>query len=482
MAPRRVSTDEVARHCTIDDCWLVVDNQVWDVSAFAPNHPGGAEIILQYAGRDATVAYNEVHSPATIGRALPPTQLIGQLDPSSIDETWSQDLRPQSKPHTTERPLSAILSSYDFEDAAHDAFSKKAWAFYSSAATDLISFNGNQSFYRRIWMRPRLLRNVAAVSTQATVLGASFSLPVVAAPVALARLANPCGEMGIAGAVAKKRVGYCIPITASFSAEEIIASAPAEYPFFFQLYVNKSRPSSEAILRRVWDLGIRTLFVTIDTPTPGKREADERVRSEESISMPMTGTSASQDMKGSGITRTTGSFLDDTLSWSDLAWLRSQWRGKLVLKGIQSVEDALMAVEAQVDGIVLSNHGGRNLDTSPPAVLTLLELRRHCPHVLLQTEVLVDGGIRRGTDILKVMCLGARAVLIGRPMIYALGYGQEGVEHLIDLLTSELQAAMKLVGITDLSQAHGGLLNTQDLEHLVVRELSDCKGAPRAKI
>lgn len=109
-----------------------------------------------------------------------------------------------------ERPLSAILSSYDFEDAAHDAFSKKAWAFYSSAATDLISFNGNQSFYRRIWMRPRLLRNVAAVSTQATVLGASFSLPVVAAPVALARLANPCGEMGIAGAVAKKRVGYCV--------------------------------------------------------------------------------------------------------------------------------------------------------------------------------------------------------------------------------------------------------------------------------
>lgn len=151
----------------------------------------------------------------------------------------------------------------------------------------------------------------------------------------------------------------------------------------------------------------------------------------------------------------------------------------------------------------ISNHGGRNLDTSPPALLTLLELHRHCPHVLRQTEVLVDGGIRRGTDILKTMCLGARAALIGRPVMYALNYGQEGVKHLIEsallpcnpshiskhiwadsriVLTSELQAAMKLVGITDLSQAHRGLLNTQDLDHLVVRGLTEVGSPPRARI
>ncbi|KUM63233.1 hypothetical protein ACN42_g3862 [Penicillium freii] len=482
IPPRLVSTEEVAHHDSPKDCWLVIENQVWDVSTFAPDHPGGAEIILRYAGRDATAAYNEVHTPSTI-KTLPPAQLIGQLDPSSIDETWRNKSTPQSPSQTTAKPqLNAILSTHDFEDAARDSLSRKAWAFYSSAATDLISHNSNQSFYRRIWMRPRLLRNVLTINTHATILGASFAVPVVAAPVALARLANPVGEKGIAGACAKKSIGYCIPITASFPGEEIIASVPSHHPFFFQLYVNKDHASSEAILRRVWDLGVRTLFVTIDTPVPGKREADERVRAEQSISMPMTGTKASHDAKGGGITRTTGSFLDETLSWEDLAWLRMHWKGKLVLKGVQSVEDALMAVEAGIDGIVLSNHGGRNLDTAPPALLTLLELGRHCPHVLRETEVLVDGGICRGTDILKAICLGARGVLIGRPVMYALNYGQEGVEHLIDILASELQVAMKLVGITDLSQAHRGLLNTQDLDHLVVRELTELGSALRAKI
>lgn len=204
----------------------------------------------------------------------------------------------------------------------------------------------------------------------------------------------------------------------------------------------------------MWELGIRTLFVTVDAPVPGKREADERVRNEEVISMPMTGTSSHEDDTGSGLTRTTGSFIDSTFCWKDLAWLKEHWPGKMVIKGIQSVEDAQMAVQVGMDGIVLrlvfvgndkckllkpsstislsSNHGGRNLDTSPPALLTLIELQRHWPSIFSQTEVYVDGGIRRGTDILKAVCLGAKAVLVGRPFLYALNYGQEGPKHLID--------------------------------------------------
>ncbi|ODM23030.1 hypothetical protein SI65_00619 [Aspergillus cristatus] len=478
-ATRLISTQEVARHNTPGDCWVVIDDQIWDVTFFSPHHPGGTDVIVRYAGQDATTAYNEVHSPSVITKSLSPAQLIGKLDPSSINDDWKDNKSTQpSRPQTNKPPLNAILSSHDFEDAARSTLSKKAWAYYSSAATDTISHQANQSFFNRIWFRPRLLRNVSNVSMRCTVLGASCELPIIVAPVALARLANSIGEKGIAAAVAKKG----IPITASFHAEEIIASAPT-YEYFFQLYVNKDRSASEDILRRTWSLGIRTLFVTIDTPVPGKREADERVNAEGVISMPMTGTKSGQDAKGGGITRTTGSFLDDTLSWNDLVWLRTHWRGKLVLKGVQSVEDALMATEAKLDGIVLSNHGGRNLDTSPPALLTLLELQRHAPHVLQQTEVLVDGGVRRGADILKAICLGARAVLIGRPAIYSLTYGQEGVEHWIDNLASELQTAMKLVGITDVSQARRGLLNTQDIDHLVVRELDEiCAERPRAKI
>ncbi|KAJ5685212.1 hypothetical protein N7536_007831 [Penicillium majusculum] len=190
MSPRLVSTKEVARHDSPNDCWLVVDNQVWDVSIFAPDHPGGAEIILRYAGRDATAAYNEVHTPATI-KALPPTQLMGQLDPSSIDGTWRNKSTPQTPSQTTAKPqLNAILSTHDFEDAARDSLSKKAWAFYSSTATDLISHNSNQSFYGRMSMRPRLLRNVLTINTQATVLGARVEEPPMANP----RLKSVYGE------------------------------------------------------------------------------------------------------------------------------------------------------------------------------------------------------------------------------------------------------------------------------------------------
>lgn len=128
---------------------------------------------------------------------------------------------------------------------------------------------------------------------------------------------------------------------------------PRGYPFFFQLYVNKDRKATEALLHQIKGLRIHALFVTIDAPVPGKREADERVRADEAISMPMTGTRSSNDKNGGGLTRTTGSFIDDSFSWEDLAWLKAHWGGKLVLKGVQSVEDALMATHAGVDGIVL---------------------------------------------------------------------------------------------------------------------------------
>ncbi|KAJ5489804.1 Aldolase-type TIM barrel [Penicillium expansum] len=480
-----ISAQEISQHCTRDDCWVVINDHVWDLTTFAPEHPGGfsyrkagrkpaappnlrichtderfCTAIYRFAGHDATEAYNEVHSTDVITKALDPNKLIGKIDRSSIDSNWtSRYIQQAEKQAEAKPPLGTILNAHDFERVAQDTLSKKAWAFYSSAATDLVSINANRLFYNRIWFRPRLLRDVKLVSTKCIIQGVESALPVVVAPVALARLANPIGEKGIAMAAAGKgHYSLCIPSPTT--------------TFFFQLYVNKDHAQSESLLRQVWELGIRTLFVTVDAPVPGKREADERIRSEEVISMPMTGTKSHEDGTGSGLTRTTGSFIDSTFCWRDLVWLKQHWPGKMVLKGIQSVEDAQMAVQVGMDGIVLSNHGGRNLDTSPPALLTLLELQRHLPSIFGRTEVYVDGGIRRGTDILKAICLGAKAVLIGRPFLYALNYGQEGVKHLIDILELELQTAMRLVGITDLSQAHPGLVNTQDLDNLISREMA----------
>lgn len=173
--------------------------------------------------------------------------------------------------------------------------------------------------------------------------------------------------------------------------------------------------------------------MTVDQPTPGKREADERVKADGAVLAPTpNGATASNDAKGSGLGRTMGSFIDSTLSWQDIKWLRRTTRLPIVLKGVQTATDAIRAVEHGVDGLLIGNHGGRSLDTSPPAIMILLELQLTCPQIFKHIEVYVDGGIRRGTDMFKALCLGAKAVGMGRPFLYAANYGPEGVAQLIE--------------------------------------------------
>ena len=250
----------------------------------------------------------------------------------------------------------------------------------------------------------------------------------------MAKLVTPEGEKALAaGSAGKTRIAQCISNNASFPASEIVPSAPPDHPFFFQLYVNKDRSLTEKLLRDIHKLGITAVIVTVDAPVPGKREADERVRADEGLTTPMSGAKSKNDAKGGGLGRIMGSYIDASLSWADLPWLRKHWPGMLVIKGIQTAMDAQAAFEAGVEGIILSNHGGRSLDTAPPAIMVLVECQRVCPQVFGgKMEVFVDSGIRRGTDLVKCLCLGATAVGMGRSFLYALNYGQEGVEHLIE--------------------------------------------------
>lgn len=163
-----------------------------------------------------------------------------------------------------------------------------------------------------------------------------------------------------------------------------------------------------------------------------------------------------------------GQYIDKTLSWEDIPWIKEASGLPVVIKGVQSAADAQKALEYDVAGIFLSNHGGRSLDTAQPTLLTLLELHRICPEIIDSgLEIYIDGGITRGTDILKALCLGATAVGIGRPFLYSLCYGQEGVEHMISILRDELETSLRLVGVTDVERLHPGLVNTRDVDHLV---------------
>ncbi|SMQ55677.1 unnamed protein product [Zymoseptoria tritici ST99CH_3D7] len=466
-----LSVDEISKHNTPEDCWIVVDGNVWDMTEFAPEHPGAPQIIWKHAGRDASTSYNAIHSPSVISSNLVPSKLKGRVDTRTVTDEWQRpsptattELQLNEKP-----PLNTVINAQDFEDIAQRTISNKTWGFYSSADTNCITRDRNQEYFSRIWFRPRLLRDVKNVSTETTIFGHRAGVPIYAAPAAMVKMIHPDGEKTIARGCVPNCVPQGISTNASFPVEEIVSSIePGGHAFFFQLYVNKDRKKSEALLRHVRSLGIDTILVTVDAPMPGKREADERVKMDENLSTPMSEMKGSNDNRGGGIGRLMGGFIAPDFTWDEFTWLRKHWDGKIVAKGIQTWQDAKMCADAGLDGIILSNHGGRNLDSSPPAILTLLECQLNCSSIFTSLEVLVDSGIRRGADVLKCLCLGATAVGLGRPFLYAANYGQEGVEHLIEIIKTELATAMALVGITDLRQCEPGMVSTLELDPLVV--------------
>ncbi|KAM0558132.1 hypothetical protein ACHAPJ_005299 [Fusarium lateritium] len=483
-----LSATEVSKHNNASDLWIVIEDKVWDVTEFAPTHPGGLEVILKYAGNDATEAYSEAHPPNTITDNLSQDKLIGTLDKKTLDNlklklppataTIPIQPDPREKP-----PLDTIISTLDFEEVASKTLAAKTWAFYSSAATDMITKRMNARCFDEIMLRPRTLIDVDQVSTEQTILGCQSGVPFYFSPVAMAKLVHPEGEKAVARGCQQNNVIQTISTQASYPIDEIIKEGKPNQPFFFQLYVNKDRSKSEEILARVQALGVKAIFITIDAAVPGKREADERSKAEEGLSIP-SGSKARSDSKGGGYGRIMGRWVDASLSWKDISWLRKHWSGPIVLKGVMTSMDARLAAQHKLDGIILSNHGGRNLDTSPPSILLLLELQRNCPEVFDQLEVLVDGGIRRGTDVFKALCLGAKAVGVGRGFLYALNYGQAGIEKYVEILKDELETTMKLCGLTNLSQVHPGLVNSGAVDHLVPSSDSHpyAKWRPQARL
>lgn len=247
-------------------------------------------MILKHAG---TAAYNEVHPPSLLNDHLTPSKRTGKLDTSTLPPSWPQQHQQQSLPApspsspaaaSTKPPLETLISSHDFEAVAARTLSKKTWAFFSSAATDLVTVKANRAVFDRAWWQPRVLRSVRDVNTRTRILGCESAVPFFCAPAAMARLAHPEGERAIAAACGRKGVIQCVSTSASVPLASITPAAPPTHPFFFQLYVNKDRAAAS--------LGIRAIFVTVDAPVPGKREAGERERADETLHSPMSGVRA----------------------------------------------------------------------------------------------------------------------------------------------------------------------------------------------
>jgi isopentenyl diphosphate isomerase/L-lactate dehydrogenase-like FMN-dependent dehydrogenase/predicted heme/steroid binding protein len=408
-----VLTTTVQFHRVEGDCWIAIHGNVYNVTTFLSSHPGGKAIILRHAGTDATEAFADVHPKELLQEYLTPDQLLGQLEPTSQDGKRTEGTQTHTSPAP---PLNSILSIAEMEELALKRLSPKAIAYYASGTDDEITKVANGTIYKSILLRPRVFVDCTHCSLSTTLLGNQVGLPIFVSPAAMAKLAHPSGEVGIAAACSKFNALQIISKNASISPSDIVRAGLGAV-FAWQLYVLKDINATERTLAQIKAIPqIKFIVLTLDAPFPGKREADERYKAAE-----VAGT-------GGGPPQVWGT--ESTLTWrKTLKWLCQHTDRPIVLKGIQTHEDAYAATMfPAVKGIILSNHGGRALDTANTPLQVLLEIRKFCPQVLTELEVFVDGGIKRGTDVVKALALGAKGVGLGRAALYGLAVGgSEGV-------------------------------------------------------
>lgn len=430
---------EVAKHNSKESCWVIVKGKAYDVTDYMQKHPGGSAILLQYGGKDATAVYEPIHPAGTIEKALPEDKHLGAVDPATVSTVSSPQVS-RDLDKTARIPLSHCLNLDDIEKAAERIVSRSAWAYFHSAADSLGSLTNNREDWKKITLRPRIMRNVRRVSMQRTMLGQKSRLPFFIAPAARAQLVHEDGELCLVRGAAKYGIHYCPSTYSSISHKELAEchtkqNGNGEYSrLFFQLYVPFERPATIELIKMARELGYKALIITVDAPVLGKREEDERYRAELATasgddSVLTEWYRPQEDEDGPPLRGHHSS----TLNWEDLPWIREAWQnaGPIALKGIQTPEDALLAVQHGVDAIYLSNHGGRQCDDAPSAIRTLLEIRRFYPEILGKVEIYLDGWVRRGADIIKALCLGATGVSLGRPFMYGVAMGDEGVLKVI---------------------------------------------------
>ncbi|KAJ5384122.1 hypothetical protein N7517_002033 [Penicillium concentricum] len=463
----KLTRQEVTRHDNRESCWVVIHGAVYDVTDFLNSHPGGVAVILRCAGKDATEDFDSVHTVELLSEALPQTAFQGYIDPTGLEKPNNKPDgvdEEQPKPnHDSLPPLQSLINLHDFERVSGQRLRDTTWAYYSSGADDEISKRNNALAYQKVYLRPRILRKIPTVNTANTILGFSTTLPVYISPVGLAKLAHPEGECALAAAAGKEGLVQVLANGSSMPIEQVMKSRVSpDQPIFQQLYVNKDIQKSVETVRRAEREGASAIWITVDSPVVGKREMDERLN--------LSVTDTSNTAQGKGLAKIMASSISPFIDWEILTWIRQLTDLPVVIKGIQCVEDAVLAYQHGAQGIVLSNHGGRSQDTAQSPLLTLLEIRKFAPHLIeSKMQIFIDGGIRRGTDVLKAIALGATAVGLGRPFLYSLsGYGEKGVRRMIEILRQEIEMNMVFLGVTSLDELRPEMVNISRLEkHLI---------------
>jgi 4-hydroxymandelate oxidase len=354
----------------------------------------------------------------------------------------------------------------DYERLAAERLPRMFLDYFAGGSGDETVVRRNREAFARTVLRPRVLRGVGERDHGVTLLGRRHPWPLVIAPTAFARLAHEDGEHGIARAAATFGITQTLSTLSSTTLEDVAQAArtstPAGAPPWFQLYVLRDRAVTRALVERAGRAGYEAIVLTVDAPLLGTRERDlrngfvlpegvqpENLRAEATAWLQRQGP-------GSALADYFAAHMDPSLTWDDVAWLRGVTPLPVLVKGIVRGDDAELAVAAGAAGVIVSNHGGRQLDSAPA---TLDVLREVAEAVAGRADVLLDGGVRRGTDIVKALASGARAVLIGRPVLWALAAsGDAGVRRMLELLTADFDQAMALCGCRSVADIDGDLL------------------------
>lgn len=443
-------------------------------------------IILKYAGKDATEEFEPIHPPDTLDKYLDKSKHLGSVDMSTVAKIKEEEdpEEAERQQRISDKPLlSQCYNLMDFESVAKKVMKRGAWGYYSSAADDEIvreptppfrqigikaditgkTLRENHEAFHRIWFRPRILVDVKQVDFTTTMLGTKVDMPFYVTATALGKLGHPEGEVLLTRAAKKHNVIQMIPTLASCSFDEIVDAAEGDQVQWLQLYVNSDRAITERIVKHAEKRGCKGLFITVDAPQLGRREKDMRSKFTDKGSNVQSGQETDNSQ---GAARAISSFIDPALSWKDIPWFQSITKMPIILKGVQRVEDVIKAAECGVQGVVLSNHGGRQLDFARSGVEVLAETMPVLRELGLDNkiEVFVDGGVRRATDIIKALCLGAKGVGIGRPFLYAMSaYGVDGVDRAMQLLRDEMEMGMRLIGCTSVDQLNPSLVDVRNL-------------------
>jgi L-lactate dehydrogenase (cytochrome) len=386
---------------------------------------------------------------------LPKDAFLGPVDPNTFGQLRQikseESTKPsETDPNSNEIPhVSLCVSTTDFEAAAKAVLPHKSYVYASGSANTGASLKGNLDDWGRINFRPRVMRNVGDVDTRCRIFGHSSPYPFYICPMGTMGAIHEAAEPEMIRGAVRKGIHKVVSTASSKSSEQIMQSYQDEQKrlgngsptqLFYQYYMPVDRNKAIELMRIVKQCGYRGLWITVDTPVLGKRTADRYLQAEEALAVGLAEESTAEWETGGDNAfapamggRPVQGQLSPHTTWEDLEWIRNEWDGPIVLKGVQCADDAKLAMEHGCDGILLSNHGGRQLHTAPSALMTLLEIRTYCPEVLEKLEVFLDGGLRDGNDVLKALCLGATAVGVGRPFLYALGaYGSKGVERCVD--------------------------------------------------